>query len=219
MDVMCIGATVKRNIVVALVAVAGGFVGSALHDLIKAKPTTIRAERFEVVESSGRLISYWGPDADPNIPSTAPKGTLLVFLDPHGVRRCQIGSSVGDYSPKLLFYGTDGPPDKPQRYDAQPRLSIALGWTGSPVLNMRGQDGDQMALGAMYGDVYPDREHGWGLAFRAWAVPATAAMGYGRWLDGSYRSYVNLTDGAGRSWDAVAGEELKPLPLMKRPNR
>jgi hypothetical protein len=84
---------------------------------------------------------------------------------------------------------------------------------------MRGRDGDQMALGAMYGDVSGERELEWGLSFRAFAVPATARMGYIRWWDGSYRSYINLDNGAGTPWGAVAGEELKPLPLVKRPNR
>jgi hypothetical protein len=219
MDVMHIGATVQRNTVVALVAVAGGFVGSVLHDLIKAKSTTVRAERFEVVESSGRLVSYWGPDADPHIPSTTPKGAILVFVDPHGVRRCQIGSRVGDCGPELLFYDSDGPPAKPQQNSAQPRLSIGLGSTGSPTLNMHGHDGDRMDLGAMYGDVDGEPELGWGLSFRAFAVPATAAIGYGGWGNKSYRSFVTLTNGAGKSWEAVAGEELKPLPPMKCPSR
>jgi hypothetical protein len=44
-------------------------------------------------------------------------------------------------------------------------------------------------------------------------------MGYGRLWDGSYQSYITLANGAGKRWGAVAGEELKPLPLMKRPNR
>ena len=213
MDAMHIGTTIKRNIVVGIVAVAGGFVGSALHDRIRPRATTIRAERFEVVEPSGRLASYWGSDADPNIKTQ--KGTLLIFLDPHGVRRCQIGSRASDYSPELLFCGIDGPPDKPQRYGAQPLLRVGLGWTDSPTLSMRGRDGDKMALGAMYGDVYGERELGWGLSFRAWEPSATADIGYMRWWDGTYRSSVALNNGAGKHWESFVGG-LKPLPLVRK---
>lgn len=86
---------------VAIIAVAGGFLGSVLHDLITPKLTTVRAERFEVVEPSGRVLSYWGPDADRNIPPATPRGTLLVFLDSHAVRRLQLGAVAGNYSPHL----------------------------------------------------------------------------------------------------------------------
>jgi len=216
---MHIGAVIKRNAMVALLAVTGGYLGGVLHDIQSRNRTTIRAERFEVIEPSGRVASYWGPDADPQIPNTTPHGTLLVFIDSQGVRRCQIGSRVGDHGPELLFYDTDGPTDKPGPSNAQPRVSINLGGTGSPTLHMRGRDGDRMALGAMYGDVSGERELGWGLSFRAWAVPARADIGYSRWLDGGYQSSVALTNGADKHWEEVVGEKLKPLPLMRRPHR
>jgi hypothetical protein len=200
---------------VGIVAVAGGFFGSVLHDLIGAKPTTVRAERFEVIERSGRVLSYWGADADRNIPPTTPRGTLLVFFDSHAVRRLQLGAATGNHSPELLFYGKDGPPDTPERYDAQPRFSIGLGWTDSPTLSMRGRDGDRMELGAMYGDVDGERELGWALSFRAWKPSATATIGYTRWWDGTYRSSVALDNGAGKQWGSFVGD-LKPLPLASR---
>jgi hypothetical protein len=75
-----------------------------------------------------------------------------------------------------------------------------------------------MILGAIYGDAGGERELGWGLSFDARVPPARAAIGYGR-LWGNYRSSVYLNNGAGKHWEADAGEELKPLPLMKRPNR
>ena len=210
-----IGSAVKRYLVVAIIAVAGGFLGSVLHDLSTAKPTTVRAERFEVVERSGRVLSYWGPDADRNIPPATPRGTLLVFFDSHAVRRLQLGAVTGNYSPHLRFYDKDGPPDTPLRYDAQPRLNVGLGWTGSPVLRMRGGHGDSVVLGAMYGDVYGERELGWGLSFRAWEPSATADIGYTRWWDGTYRSSVTLNNGAGKHWGSFVGD-LKPMPIVKK---
>lgn len=209
---MHIEASVSRNIIVAVIAVAGGFVGGVLHDQIQQKPSTLRAERFEVVDRSGRIASYWGPDADPQIPNSTPRGTLLVFSDLQGVRRCQIGSRSGDTGPELLFFGSGGPTDGP-------RVGIELGGTGSPSLHMRGQGGDKMDLGAMYGDVSGKPELGWGLSFRASDVRASAGIGYGRWWDGTYRSSISLANGTGKIWEAVAGDKLKPIPLAGRLTR
>jgi len=209
---MSIGADVRRDLVVIVIFVAGGFLGSVLHDSVKTKPTTIRAERFEVVDVSGHLVSYWGPDASPQMSHTTPRGTILVFMDRAGLRRFQVGSRAGDTSPELLFFGPGGPADGP-------RVGIELGGTGSPSLHLRGQEGDKMDLGAMYGDVSGKRELGWGLSFRAWEVPASAGIGYGRWWDGTYRSYVSLTNGAGKTWEAIAGDKLKPLPLARTPTQ
>lgn len=215
---MHIGTSFRERAAVAVIAIASGVLGSVLYDLIKPKPTTIRAERFELLDPPGRLVSFWGPDGNHRIPSTSSKGALLVFEDPHGRRRCQIGSRIGDYGPELMFYGADGPSDKPERFDSVPRVSIGLGGTGSPMLNMRGTRGDQMTLGAMYGDVPGEPEGGWGISFRAWDIQARAAMGYRHSWDGSYQSGITLSDGRGKSWNAAAGE-LRPLPLLKRPNR
>ena len=211
-DAMFNDASIGRNVVIVVIAVVGGYLGSALHDLMKPGPTTVRAGRFEVIDPSGRLVSYWGPDANLRILVETLKGTLLVFMDLHGVRRCQIGARVGDNGPELVFFGTDGP-------SAGPRVGIDLGETGSPVLHMRGNDGDRMVLGAMYGDVYGQPELGWGLSFRARAASASAGIGYGRWLNGTYRSSVSLSDGTGKTWEALAGDELKPLPLLRKPTR
>lgn len=60
----------------------------------------------------------------------------------------------------------------------------------------------------MYGDVYGETELGCGLSFRARAVAAAAGIGYTLWRDGSYRSSITLTNGAG-----------KPLPLIMRPKQ
>ena len=69
-----------------------------------------------------------------------------------------------------------------------------------------------MLLGAQYGDVYGERELGWGLSFKALQPPAAAWMGYSRWWDGTYHSGVAVDDGAGRRWTAEAGGPFKPLP-------
>ena len=78
----------------AVVALIGGFIGSAMHGWVKSNADTIQAKRFDVVATSGKVLSFWGPDADPQIPASTPKGVLLVFMDLNGTRRCKIGSSA-----------------------------------------------------------------------------------------------------------------------------
>jgi hypothetical protein len=219
MLVMTLPRDLQRHAAVVVLATCGGYFGATIQEWTKAAPATIKARRFEVVGQAGNVLGYLGPASDTRVSDTTQRGLLLVFLDPSGVRRCQIGVSDGSYSPRLLFYGKDGPPDKPKPYDySQPRLGIGLGWTDSPTLNMRGQAGDKVALGAIYGDVSGTPELGWGLSFRALKVSATADIGYARWLDGTYRSSITLNDGAGNRWEAIAGEKPKPLPLRKRSN-
>jgi hypothetical protein len=127
---------------------------------------------------------------------------------------------MGVYSPELLFYGSDGLPDKPQEFvAAQPRVRVALGNTGSPILHMRGSGGDRMSLGAMYGDVGGEPELGWGLSFRAFKVAATADIGYFRSWDGQYRSFISVANGTGKRWDVSADEKLTPMPLSQKPKQ
>ncbi len=193
----------------------GGFAGSALHGLIGPKPTTVRAERFEIINSSGHLASFWGPDPDPQISPGTLRGTLMVFLDPNGVRRCQVGTSLGDYGPVILFSGKEGPRGASIQQD-QYRLWLGLGDHEDPFLYMRGSNGSQVKLGAEHGDAPGPGEDQWGLSLRAWQVRAAASIGFTRWPDGHYRAGVHLDDGEGSRWNASAGAPLKPLPLVKR---
>lgn len=199
-----------RHAVVVCLAIACGYFGATVRDWTKGAQAVVHARRFEVVDQTGKMRAYLGADSD-----TGLGDIVLVFLEPDGLRRSQLGVRSGTYRPHLLFYGDDGPADKPARYDAQPRVSLSLGDTGSPTFSMRGHDGDQMRLGAVYGDVSRERELGWGLSFRAWDVPAEVGFGYSRWPNG-YEAGISLTDGAGKRWRVSVGEGLKPVPLMKR---
>ena len=183
---------------VAVVALTGGFVGSAAHDWVKTTPATIRAKRFEVVTTSGKALSFWGPDADPQIPTATPKGMLLVFMDPNGVRRCQIGSSIGDYGPELLFYGKDGPSEaRHQQYLPQPRFQIGLGYNEDPGLVMRDGTIERVLLGAVHGDAPGPSEDTWCLSLReptSTLVRSRASLCAYRALDGSHGAQVLITD-------------------------
>jgi hypothetical protein len=170
---------------VAVIALGGGFVGSMIHDWMRTGSKAIRAERFEVVGTSGNVLSVWGPDSDPKIPSETPKGILLVFMDTNGKRRCQVGSSVGDYAPELNFYGSD----------SAERVNLGLTEGEDPILMFRNAVTWRVMLGAMPGDV-PSRESSdsWGLRLR------NMRSNIGAYAEPDGRVFVVVRDEKGRTW-------------------
>jgi hypothetical protein len=195
---MRLSAAIGRNAAVAVVAATGGFVGGAVHDWGKTAPDEIRAKRFEVVTTSGRVLSFWGPDADPQIPAATPKGVLMVFLDPNGVRRCQIGSSIGDYGPEILFYDANGPSETKRREYSEPRFGVRLGYNEDAVLGMRNRTSWRVLLGAEHGDAPDPSEDTWGLRIRGGGTSEAGVFGY-RTYFGQYTAGVFVRD-KGDSW-------------------
>jgi len=177
----------KNNAVVTVIAIAGGFIGGIIHDTIKLGPATIRAERFEVV-SGRRLLSYWGPDSNPQLPAETPKGTLLVFMDTSGTTRCQIGSRSGDQGPELKFYGRD----------AKERVGLGLEVYDDPSLMFRNGSTWRVLLGAIHGDAPGPTEDSWGLQLQTYNAKASIGAYYS--LDGTYTGSVDLTDSQYRKW-------------------
>src|SRR5260370_1764787 len=97
---------------IAVIEIADGFLGSVLHDWVRGRTASpaasaplevLRAKRYEVVNDSGGVLSFWGPDNDPSIPAMTPKGTLLVFMNAKGQRGVEFGSRTGDKGPTLEF--------------------------------------------------------------------------------------------------------------------
>jgi hypothetical protein len=206
-----ISAAIRKNAVVAVVALTGGFVGSAVRDWVKSNSDTIQAKRFEVVAATGKVLSFWGPDADPQIPAATPKGVLLVFKDLNGTRRCQIGSRLGDYGPELLFYDPDGPSEGRRQY-SEARFSVGLGYNHDAVLGMRNRTAWRVLLGAEHGDAPSPSEDTWGLRIRGGATSEAGVFGY-RTYFGSYTAGVFVRDKEA-SWsmpsDLVARLNLQP---------
>jgi hypothetical protein len=215
---MNIRTLIERNAIVALVAVGGGYFGSVLHGWIGAAPDTIRAKRFEVVSTSGKTLSFWGPDSDPQIPAATPKGTLLVFMDPNGVRRVQFGTRTGDHGPELLFYDNEGPSEiNPRQYLPEPRFSVELGYNDDPVLGMRDRSSWRVLLGAEHGDVPSVKEDDWRIEFRSRAG-ATSYMGtHGVTTDRS-QAYVGVRDGQGKRWTMPPNFQfqIERVPVVPR---
>lgn len=185
---MGINAAVQKNVLVAVIALGGGFVGSMIHDGMRTGSKAIRAERFEVVGTSDKVLGVWGPDSDPRIPDDTQKGILLVFMDTNGKRRCQIGSRVGDYAPELDFYGSD----------SVERVNLGLAAGEDPILMLRNAVTWRVMLGAIPGDASREPSESWGLRLRSGNVRSNI----GAYLrpDGTYRASVDITDEKGRTW-------------------
>jgi hypothetical protein len=180
---------------VAVIALAAGFLGSVLHNWVRgsrvtvpAAPEVLRAKRYEVVNGSGRVLSYWGPDNDPSIPASTPKGTLLVFMNAKGQRGAEFGSRTGDNGPTLNFYDRDH----------RERVRLALSQGDDPILGFSSIDRDgAVLLGAIEGDVWVDKPgDSWGLQLRS--GNARSVISAIEWPDGTHRSAVVVRDERGR---------------------
>lgn len=178
---------VLNKVGVAVIAAGAGFLGSVIHDWTRSRtvaaatspaPDVVRAKRYEVVNGSGRVLSYWGPDSDPQIPAKTGRGVLMVFMDLNGTRRCQIGSRIGDYGPELLFYDKDGPSEGKRRQYTEPRFGVSLYDNEDAVLAMRNRSSWRILLGAEHGDAPDPSEDTWGLRIRGGATSEAGLTGY-----------------------------------------
>jgi hypothetical protein len=172
---------------VAVIALVAGLLGGVIHDWMRggtvepaasSTPDVLRAKRFEVISASGQTLSYWGPDSDPHIPASTPRGVLLVFMDVKGTRRCQIGSRIGDFGPELLFYDKDGPLPGNQRQYSDPRFAVGLGYNDDPALAMRNKTSWRILLGAQHGDAPDPSEDTWSLRIRGGQTAEAGVTGY-----------------------------------------
>ncbi len=200
---------ISKQGISTLLALGAGFAGGVFHtwsSQIQA-PTAIRATRFDLVDASGNTVAFWTPN--PALSTGGDAGAALVFTDPRGVRRCELGMSGGNSAPFLRFYGAD----------RAERVGVMLGYKDDPAIFLRDSDGIRATLGAAHGDAPSPSEDQWGLSLRARKEGAGASIGFHRWWDGAYDATVTLSDGAGRTWKAATGGQLKPVPLVKPPNQ
>lgn len=192
-----------------LLALGAGYAGGVLHTWLNQTKAsaTIRANRFELVDPSGKTVAFWTPN--PALRAGGDAGAVMVFADPRGARRCEFGISGGNSAPFLRFYGED----------RAERVGVMLGYNNDPVIFLRDSQKIRAVLGANHGDAPSPSEDQWGLSLRARKEGAGASIGFYRWWDDTYRAAVTLGDGANRTWEATAGGELKPVPFAKPRNR
>jgi hypothetical protein len=190
---------IHKNAVIAVLACCAGFVGSAVRGWIDKIPETIRAERFEVIDTSGNVVSSWGPDNRPGIPASTPKGTLLTFMNAKGQRGCELGSESGSQGPTLSFYDRDG----------VRRVGLSLTMGDDPILGLSGSKIERaVILGAIKGDVWIDRPgNSWGLTLRSGKAEST--IGAVEPGGGTHWAGVQVKDEKGRYWNFPPATERR----------
>jgi hypothetical protein len=210
--------TIQKYGTIFVIAVAGGFLGSSLHERVGTDSDVVRAKRYEVIGQSGKVLSYWDPDSNPRLQPETPKGLLLVFMDPDGVRRAQIGSSIGSYAPELLFYGRQGPSEsRPRESPREPRLRIGLGYNDDPLLTMLDGSTRKVLLGAYHGDAPSAQKDDWRITFMS-QTGAAVYMGTHGVNSGRSQAFVTVSDDKGLSWSLPTDfhYEIERIPIVPR---
>jgi|HubBroStandDraft_1064217.scaffolds.fasta_scaffold164161_2 hypothetical protein len=163
---------------------AGGWVATQFQPTAAASDKAIKASRFELVDTSGRIRAVLGMHDGLDVP-------VLWFLTRSGQEVASIGLSSS--LPSIRFMGVDGRPRAVFCLTAGQRPLIALGderWEG------------RIKLGAIEEDASP---HGadWGLEFTG-AVPShvLAGMGLVRDSGGQFLGTLTVEDGKGKTFRA-----------------
>ncbi len=199
---------------IAGIALVAGFLGSLVHDWVRDVTSTrgvnevLRAQRYEIVSRSGRVLSYWGPDDDPNIPASTPRGTLLVFMNEKWTKGGVFGSESGNNGPTLRFY------DRNQ----SERVSLELRQGGDPLLAFNSTNrAGAVLLGAIdQSDLWTDkRGDSWGLRLRS--GNAQSIVFASEWTGGMPQSGVIVVGLQGTMGAAARSQgTIRPLcPVMR----
>jgi hypothetical protein len=64
-NAMSLRTAIQKNAIVAVVAIGGGFFGSVIRGWIQVDHDVLRANRFEVIDKSGIVMSFRGPENNP----------------------------------------------------------------------------------------------------------------------------------------------------------
>ena len=162
-----------KQTILVVAALAAGFVGGiastfALRGYTQPRPQQVlRARSFELVDHSGRVISYWGIDQGQNVVLAfgSRRGTLLAegaarpVHAPHGLNNpvnqlAAIGLLAND-SPTLTLRGADG----------KTRVRLDLGDWAKPGLIMEDETGPRVLLGIDQSDTPGPSDNNWALVF------------------------------------------------------
>jgi hypothetical protein len=163
-----------------VLGVLGGYVYAHWHSAHDRETTTIRAARFELVDSSGKVLAFWGRDRGNN--------TVLAFLQTYSE-----GTGPGEFNglaaqtrftgqnPNEAFavgiMSTQVPFMNILGKDGNSRASLYLTQQQKPVLNMAdGRSESRLELGFISNDAPAPGDDDWALRFRAPDVAGIGSM-------------------------------------------
>ena len=179
-----------RNVLFLALASLFGFIGGTVQTWLRpaqtAAPAVVRATRFELVDDSGRLISFWGFDGR--------KHLVFTFLDKGRNDLATLGLSSGN-APFLDLVGKDG----------KSRLILQLFGDDRPLLAMSdGHYEGRIMLGFIQPDT-PTPTDDWGLFFRTpqEGGPNLVRIGmFRRDLHGRASGIIAVSDASGKTFGA-----------------
>jgi hypothetical protein len=177
-----------------MAALLAGFIGGILGERVartRQQPHTeqlVRARSFELVDETGKTISYWGIDKGNNAvlafgshwplpPPAGVGGQYPVGLDDPHNQRAAIG--VIDDGPFLFMRGADG----------KTRVRMYLSIDGKPILMMEDENSWRVALGIDQSDTPGPQDNDWALQFypeRVWLGMHTFKEGGQTVVQGGY---------------------------------
>ena len=136
---------------VMAIGLIGGFLGGMLSSKlatvrpVQAESSSVRAQRFELVDEAGKLISAWGRyDSD----------DALIFFDEQGRQRAEFGFSRSSQTHMLIFRGAD----------ARLRVTLTSDLRGKSALNLGDEERESRVLLGYIGDDSPSpNSDAWGL--------------------------------------------------------
>jgi len=172
----------------------GGFSYSHWHSTHEGGITTLRAPRFELVDSTGRVLAFWGTDRGNN--------TVLAFLqtstgeDGTGEVKppAQQTRFTGQNRNEAFAFGmmsTQVPFMNILGKDGNSRASLYLTPQQKPILNMADEHNEsRLELGFISNDAPALEDDDWALRFRA---PDVAGIGSMRdSSDHRYRGFLSV---------------------------
>jgi hypothetical protein len=171
----------SREILTVLLSTAMGFAAGGLSTRIYSNKiqqvTTLRAERFELVDAGGSVKAFWGHEASGD--------EVLAFEDATNRSVATIGvrSKGGERSPFLDFAGRDG----------KSRAKLELGWMDRPIFGLSDEKWEgRVLLGFIENDSPSPDDDNWALWFRH---PDDASIGTMRDpINGSVSGTLILSD-------------------------
>ncbi len=189
---------VKQGLSLLLSCVFGAVGASFYLRLQSARPekvSVVRASRFELTDSTGRVVAFWGTDRGNNtvlafLPKTAgdvgPNGELKLPSEPTGFTRQNPNEAfaVGLMSNQVPFMNLMGK-------DGKSRTLLYLTDQQKPVLHMSdGRSEGRLMLGFVSNDVPSPEDDEWALLFRGPDVASIGSMKDP--ANGKYRGYFSV---------------------------
>lgn len=177
-----------------LLGVLGGYSYSHWHSANERGRPTVRASRFELVDSTGKVLAFWGTDRGNNTvlaflqKSTTEDGTEEVKPSTQQTRftgqNRNEAFAFGMMSTQVPFMNILGK-------DGNSRASLYLTAQQKPILNMADERNEsRLELGFISNDAPALEDDDWALRFRA---PDVAGIGSMRDpSDHKYRGYLSV---------------------------